>query len=130
MVSAAVRTLERHPDFLRLLIGFAAQPPATGDGEMQTVVCRIREHALDLIRGQIAIAFDDPESPVTDQLARFALAAIDGAFVACQTDRGATLERLLQPLAPSLVASRRVMLADAGRVTAGRTRPGPAKSRR
>jgi hypothetical protein len=31
--------------------------------------------------------------------------------VACQADRGATLERLLQPLTPSLVASRRALLA-------------------
>jgi hypothetical protein len=52
-------------------------------------------------------------SPVTDQLARFALAAIDGAFVASQADRGATLGRLLQPLAPSLVAARRALLAKA-----------------
>jgi hypothetical protein len=53
----------------------------------------------------------DPQSPVTGQLARFALAAIDGAFVASQTDRGATLEQLLLPLAPSLVASRQALLA-------------------
>ena len=93
VVSAAVGTLQRHPDFLRLLIVFAAQPPAAGQGEIQAVVRRVREHALDLLRTQIAAAFgDDPRGPVTDQLARFALAAIDGAFVACQTDRGATLE--------------------------------------
>ncbi len=89
VVSAAVGTLQRHPDFLRLLIVFAAQPPAAGQGEIQAVVCRVREHALELLREQIAAAFgDDPRSPVTDQLARFALAAIDGAFVASQTDRG------------------------------------------
>ena len=112
MVSAAVGTLERHPDFLRLLIVFAAQPPAAGEGEIQAVVRRVREHALELLRTQTAAAFgDDPRSPVTGQLARFALAAIDGAFVACQADRGATLEQLLQPLAPSLVASRRALLA-------------------
>jgi len=112
VVSAATRTLERHPDFLRLLIVFAAQPPAAGGGEIQAVVCRVREHALDLLRAQIASAFgDDPASPVADQLARFALAAIDGAFVACQADRQATLERLLRPLTPSLVASRRALQA-------------------
>ena len=32
VVSAAVGTLQRHPDFLRLLIVFAAQPPAAGQG--------------------------------------------------------------------------------------------------
>jgi AcrR family transcriptional regulator len=112
---AAIGTLERHPDFLRLLIVFSAQPPADG-GEIQPVVRRIREHALDLLRAQIAIAFgDDPRDPVTDQLARFALAAVDGAFVAIQADHGATLGRLLEPLAPSLVASRRVLLAGPGR---------------
>jgi hypothetical protein len=34
--------------------------------------------------------------------------------VACQADRGATLEQLLQPLAPSLAAARRALLAGAG----------------
>jgi len=113
---AATRTLNRHPDFLRLLIAFAVQPPATGDGEVQAVICRVREHALDLLRAQIAAAFgDDPRSPVTGQLARFALAAIDGAFVASQADLEVTLERLLQPLVPSLVASRRTLLARESR---------------
>jgi len=114
VVSAAVGTLQRHPDFLRLLIVFAAQPPDAGHGEIQAVVRRVREHALDLLRAQIAAAFgDDPRSPVTDQLARFALAAIDGAFVAWQADREATLGQLLQSLAPSLVAARRALLAKA-----------------
>jgi len=114
-VSAATRTLERHPDFLRMLIVFAVQPPAAGEGEIQAVVRRIREHALELLREQIAVAFgDDPRSPVTDLLARFALAAIDGAFVACQADRRASLEQLLQPLAAALAASRRALVARAG----------------
>ena len=113
-MSAATRTLERHPDFLRLLIVFAVQPPTAGEGEIQAVVRRIREHALELLRAQIAAAFgDDPRSPVTDLLARFALAAIDGAFVACQADGGVSLEQLLQPLAASLAASRRALLASA-----------------
>ena len=115
VVSAVIGTLERHPDFLRLLIVFSAQPPADG-GEIQAVVGRIREYALDLLRAQIAAAFgDDPRTPVTDQLARFALAAIDGAFVAIQADHGAMLGRLLEPLAPALVAARRVLLAGQGR---------------
>ena len=111
-MAAVIGTLERHPDFLRLLIVFAVQPPTAGEGEIQAVVRRVREHALELLRAQIAAAFgDDPHSPATDLLARFALAAIDGAFLAGQEGRGATLEQLLQPLVPSLVASRRVLLA-------------------
>jgi AcrR family transcriptional regulator len=114
VTAAAALTLERHPDFLSLLIVFALQPPAAGEGEIQAVVRRIREHALELLREQIAVAFgDDPRSPVTELLARYALAAIDGAFVACQADRGASIEQLLQPLPASLAASRRSLLASA-----------------
>src|SRR5512133_672382 len=98
VVSDVVRTLERHPNFLRLLIVFAVQPPAVGDGEVRTVVGRVRGQALERLREQLAIAFgDDPRSPMTDQLARFTLAAIDGAVVATHADRGVTLERLLRP---------------------------------
>src|SRR3974390_2535954 len=43
-VPAPARTLQRPPDFLRLLIVFAAQPPAAGEGEIQAVVRRVREH--------------------------------------------------------------------------------------
>ena len=70
----------------------------------------MRGHALDLLRTRIAAAYgDDPRSPVNDLLARFALAAIDGAFVACQTDPSVTLDGLLRPLAPGLAASRRAL---------------------
>jgi AcrR family transcriptional regulator len=114
VVSAAVRTLEGHPNFLRLLIVFATQPPRAGNGEVRLVVDRVREMALDRLRRQVAIAFDDdPRSSTTDRLARFALAAFDGAFVAAQTDSAVTLERLLEPLAPALVAARRALMAKA-----------------
>ena len=114
VVSTAVRTLEDHPNFLRLLIVFAAQPPRAGNGEVQAVVDRVREMALRRLRRQIAIAFgDDPRSSTTDRLARFALAAFDGAFVATQTDSAVTLQRLLAPLAPALVGARRSLLSPA-----------------
>src|SRR5512133_4216499 len=58
-VAATVETLERHPNFLRLLIVFAAQPPRAGDGEVHAVVSRVREMALRRLRRQLAIAFDD-----------------------------------------------------------------------
>jgi AcrR family transcriptional regulator len=110
VISTGVETLERHPDFLRLLIVFALQPPAAAGGGVAEVVSRIRDAALDRLRTQIAIAFgDDPGDPATDQLARFALAAFDGAFVAAQADPTVTLERLLEPLPPALVAARRAL---------------------
>jgi AcrR family transcriptional regulator len=113
VVLTAARSLERHPNFLRLLVVFATQPPAAGDGEVQAVVARVRELALRRLRSQIAIAFDDdPGSTTTDRLARFALAAFDGAFVASQADPGISLERLLDPLAPSLLAAHRALVAS------------------
>jgi AcrR family transcriptional regulator len=108
VISTSVRTLRRHPSFLRLLIALAVQPPPASEGEIQAVIGRIRAQALDRLRGQLEVAFgEERASPNIDQLARFALAAIDGAFVASQTDQGVTLERLLAPLAPALVAARR-----------------------
>ena len=114
VVLAAVRRLEHHPNFLRLLVVFAVQPPRAGNGEVDAVVDRVREMALKRLRKQIAIAFDDdPSSATIDRLARFALAAFDGAFVASQADRRVTLERLLVPLAPALVGARRALMARA-----------------
>jgi AcrR family transcriptional regulator len=114
VLSTAAQTLERHPNFLRLLIVFAVQPPAVGGGEIEVVVTRVRRLGLDRLREQIAIAFgDEPEDPVTVRLARIALAAIDGAFVASQADAGVTLEQLLEPLVPAVVAARRALLAKA-----------------
>jgi hypothetical protein len=72
------------------------------------VVGRVRATALKRLRKQIAIAFgDDRRGAATDQLAHFALAAIDGAFVASRSDPGVTLERILRPLPSALVAMRR-----------------------
>ncbi len=72
-----------------------------------------------------AIAFgDDPDSPATDQLARVALAAIDGAFVASQADSAVGLEQLLAPLAPALVAAAGLAGARAG--ASGPLTSGPA----
>jgi AcrR family transcriptional regulator len=107
---AAARALPRHPNFLRLLVVFAVQPPAEPGGEIREVVRRVREMALERLRTEIAAAFgDDVGAPRTDRLARFALAAFDGAFLATQADPGCRLEQLLTPLAPALVAARRAL---------------------
>src|SRR5436190_2743871 len=58
MTSATVETLERHPNFLRLLIVFAVQPPRAGEGEVHAVVGRVREQALKRLRKQLALALD------------------------------------------------------------------------
>jgi AcrR family transcriptional regulator len=107
VISTAVRTLDRHPSFLRLLIALAVQPPPESDREVRVVIGRIRAEALDRLRRQLQIAFGkDRADPTIDELARFALAAIDGAFVASQADARVSLERLLTPLAPALATGR------------------------
>jgi AcrR family transcriptional regulator len=112
VVSTAAQTLARHPNFLRLLIVFVIQPPQQGGGEVDAAVARMREMALSQLRKQIAIAFDDdPDSAATDQLARFALAAFDGAFIASQSDSALTVDRVLEPLSGALVAARRALVA-------------------
>ena len=99
---------ERHPNFLRLLVAFAVQPSGAGNGRLT------RGRAFGTCAQSAAQAIappqDDPLSATTDQLARFALAAFDGAFVASQSDRGVTLQTVLEPLATSLVAARRELL--------------------
>jgi AcrR family transcriptional regulator len=105
---AVAATLERHPDVLRLLVVMAAQPMNAGEGEVHRVVNRVREQALVLGRGQMQIAFGvDPAGEVADHLARFALAAVDGAFVAFQSEPDVTLGGLLEHLPAALVAVRR-----------------------
>jgi AcrR family transcriptional regulator len=110
MTSALIEVLDRHPSFLRLLIVFATQPPAAGDGEVHVGVNRWRATALERLREQLAIAYgDDPDDPVIEQLARFALAAIDGTFVAQQSDPDVAPESVLVPFAASLTAIRRTL---------------------
>jgi AcrR family transcriptional regulator len=107
IVATVVETLDRHPHFLRLLIVFAIQPPQ-GESDVDAVVGRVREMALVRLRKQLSLAFgDDPRSAAIARLARFALAAFDGAFIAARTDPDATLEDVLQPLPSALMAVRR-----------------------
>ena len=69
---------------------------------------RVRRLGLERLQEQLAIAFDDDQnSPTLTRLARFALAAIDGAFVASQAEPAATLADVLEPLPSALVAAYR-----------------------
>ena len=61
-----------------------------------------------------------------DQLARFALAAIDGAFVVARSDRAVKLTQVLGPLPDALDAARRQRQGEA-RVTT--SRPAPPSTR-
>ena len=106
VVFEAMEALERNPNFLRLIIAFAVQPPRSGDGEISDVVRHVRELALKRLRRQIAIACDDnSRSRVVDRVARLGLAAIDGAFVAASADQSITLTQVLELLPDALVAA-------------------------
>jgi len=102
-----VRTLERHSDFLTLVVVMATVPPAGDEAQAAQVVSRVRDLALDGLRDALAEAFDlKPRSAAADRLARFALATVDGAFVAQAADPAAKIGRTLQHLPAALVGMR------------------------
>jgi AcrR family transcriptional regulator len=110
LLEAATATLERHPDFLRILVVMAVQPSAAGDGEVHRVVERVRELALQRLREQMRVVFDlDPASDEADHLARFWLAASDGAFVAHQSHPQRSVADLLGHLPDALIAVRQAL---------------------
>ena len=110
VISNAVDALERNPNFLRLIIAFSVQPPQSGDGEISDVVHHVRQLALMRLRRQIAIACDDnPRSVAVDRVARLALAAVDGAFVAVSADQSLSLAKILDLLPAALVAARQAL---------------------
>jgi len=116
VVSDAVAALERNPNFLRLIIAFAVQPPRSGDGEISEVVRGVRTVALKRLRREIAIACEDnARSRAVDKTARLALAAIDGAFVAASADRSVSLSQVLELLPDALVAGFTAASAGGGR---------------
>jgi AcrR family transcriptional regulator len=103
-VDIVAATLERQPDFLRLLIALAIQPRATRDPEIEHVIARTREQALAGLRTQLGIAFEiDPDGEPAAEMARFALAAFDGAFVAFQIQPQLTIGRRLGHLPAAIV---------------------------
>jgi AcrR family transcriptional regulator len=110
LIDLVAATLDRHPTFLRILVVMATQPvdAGEGEGEVHRVVDRVRELALRRLRGQMQVVFGlDPASDAAEHLARFALAAFDGAFVAHQARPEIGIGDLLQHLSAALIAVRR-----------------------
>ena len=86
------------PDRLRLIQCLQAGPR------------HVRQLALKRLRRQIAIACDAAaRGRAVDRVARLALAAIDGAFVAASAAESITLTQILEPLPDALVAARRAL---------------------
>jgi AcrR family transcriptional regulator len=108
VLEAVSATLDRHPDFLRILVVMAAQRSDAGQDEVHHVVDRVRELALQRLREQMQLVFDlDPAGDVADHLARFWLAAVDGAFVAHQSRAELPVGELLEHLPEAVIAIRR-----------------------
>jgi AcrR family transcriptional regulator len=104
-VKIAGDALAEHPDFLRLLMALALQPPGGDEHDVRTVVRRVRETARTGLAAQAALAFGiRPDGRKAKELSRVALAYFDGAFIATQSDDGADLKRLLAHLPAGLVA--------------------------
>jgi AcrR family transcriptional regulator len=113
LVEVVAATLERNPNFLRILVVMATQPLGAEGGEVHRVVERVREMALVRLREQTQIVFGvDRGSAAADHLARFALAAFDGAFVAQQANPKVSLLRLLEHLPAALMAVHRDLQAQ------------------
>jgi len=113
VLAALAVALADHPDFLKLLVVIAVQPPAGDAAKAHEVVTRIRGEALLRLRKQLAIAFDrDSRSKIVGRLARFSLAAIDGAFIAEQADSHVKLTQLLEHLPAALVAMEAALAAS------------------
>src|SRR4051794_30325398 len=99
LVDGVATTLEHHPDFLRILVVMATQPVNAGEGKVHAVVNRVREAALVQLRAQLGVVFKiEAEGEVAEHLARFTLAAFDGAFVAFQSRPDVTIGGLLEHL--------------------------------
>jgi AcrR family transcriptional regulator len=77
LVEAVSHTLERHPDFLRILVVMATQPMNAGEGEVHRVVNRVRELALERLRIQMNVVFGlDPASAQAEPLEHLPAALI------------------------------------------------------
>ena len=109
VVTATRAALDEHPDFLRLLVALAVQPPPDDRAQVRAVIGRVRARGLDRLRDELARAFRiDADSEQAHRLARFGLAVFDGAFVAEQAD-GDALADVLDLLPRSLAALHRGM---------------------
>lgn len=115
LVEAVAATLKRNPNFLRILVVMATQPVNADGGDVHRVVDRVREMALERLRDQMQIVFGiDRDGEEADHLARFALAAFDGAFVAEQSNPKVSLGDLLRHLPAALIAVRRASQGEPG----------------
>jgi AcrR family transcriptional regulator len=106
LVDEVCAALEEESDFLRLVVVTAMQPPGDAKSGAHQVVDRVRSVALQRLRNDLAIALDlQPGDRLARDLARFTLAAFDGAFVAWQADPTVRLHQVLKFLPTAVLAA-------------------------
>ena len=104
-------TLERHPDFLRILVVMAAQPVDAGEGEVHRVVePGARAGARAAAGADAARLRARPEERGRRPSRALRARRFDGAFVAHQSHPEVTLGGLLEHLPAALIAVRRDLL--------------------
>ena len=105
LVQNVCEALEQESSFLRLVVVMAAQPPLDEGARAQQVVGQVRDLAIARLRRQFEIVFGmKAGSAAARDLARFALASFDGAFIAWQADPSIRMKDLLRQLPKALVA--------------------------
>jgi AcrR family transcriptional regulator len=105
LVENVCGALEQESDFLQLVVVMAAQPPVNERAQALEVVARVRNTALTRLRRQFEVVFGIKASgALARDLARFALASFDGAFIAWQADPSVRLEDVLGQLPAALIA--------------------------
>jgi AcrR family transcriptional regulator len=104
VIQGAATVLAGQPDFLRLLVVMAAQPPVGAIQETAEVVARVRGEAIARLKREVSRTFDIPEdSDVAAKLAAFGLATFDGTYIASQGDESISLEDLPDLLTPAII---------------------------
>ncbi len=121
LLDAVVTSLQRHPEFLRLLLVIALERREV-DATSLAVIRRVRALALDRTRTLLKVLLEgfDPRVArrLAAQFAPFVLCVADGAFVAHHIDPKTDLRQFFDVLRRALTALAREVLegaADEGR---------------
>ena len=116
LLDAVVRSLEQHPEFLRLLLVIALERREV-DATSLAVIRRVRELALGRIRKLLSILLEsfDPKLAhrLAEEFAPFVLCVADGAFVAQHIDPETDLRQVFGLLRRTLTALAREIFASA-----------------
>lgn len=107
VLARTCETFDQHREFLRLLIVLLV---TEGDSDSNAVVQRVRALGRESVRRQIELAFLTETAAMSaaqaartsEQWADYAIALVEGAFLAHEANPAVSFERLLQQLADAI----------------------------